>query len=248
MNRPGLRESVGTAVNASNLASDTLKEHPIDRVAAMARADEFGSVLWRLKAGGDRTVLKRAALLLSHRAWEDGIKAGSWELRTRICERVINEWLQDKCTNCKGRGRTGMGKGVVISTRADCPMCSGSGLVPHIGRLSLLLMGMGTKDGEPVEIQMAPCGSCAGRGKVWHKKEIKEASLGKPCSGCGGTGQRRINGAERARIVGVSAKNYWKSWDRRFWEIRRLVREADGEAGEDIRTALRGPRKEVDEG
>ena len=203
MNRPSLKESVGTSVNSINLASDTLREHPVDRVAALARADALGSALWRLKVGGDMTMLKRAVALLALRARaQDKPPLGEWTrhpsghlLVLDICERIINEWLQDKCPKCKGRGRTGMGKGTVVNAMADCPMCSGAGRMPHIGRITLLLMGMGTRDGSEVAIETVPCGSCDGKGKVPLEKTVKEASLGKVCTQCQGSRRRRINGA-----------------------------------------------------
>lgn len=254
MNRPSLREAVGCAVNSSNLKSDDLKESSVDRVAAMASASELGSVLLRLKVGGDTTVLKRAAALLARlvREQEDP-PFGDWtraktSLIYRICERVINEWLQDKCPKCRGRGRTGMGKGVVISSSVDCHPCAGSGRVLHVGNRTQAVLDspefgplmFGAE--EAFRSNTIPCKWCNGKGSILTDKSIKEASLGKVCTQCQGTRQRRINGAERARVVGVSPKNYWKTWDPRFRAIRLLVAIADGEAGEDIRTILRGAR------
>lgn len=270
MIRPSLKESVGTAVNASNLASDENKECPVDRIAAMARADALGSALWRIKVGGDMGALAPAAILLAHRvSHSEGF--AQWGLTDHLkllsmCKRVLNEWLQDKCTQCKGRGRTGMGKGKVISSSVDCPCCAGSGRVGHVGKITAALIATGeatyqrhyrfkgevrTKaktivmPEEGITPQTKPCPDCSGLGKVQSEKSIKEASLGKLCGRCEGSGRARINGVERARVVGVSRQGYWQVWDARFLEIRRLLAEADGEAMEDIRKALRGPREEV---
>lgn len=259
MNRPSLRETVGCSVNSSNLKSSDLKEGAIDRVASMARADALGSALWRIKVGGDMGALAPAAILLAHRVSHSD-EFAHWGLTDHLkllsmCKRVLNEWLQDKCTQCKGRGRTGMGKGKVISSSVDCACCAGSGRLPHFPEFSqTMLHGLdGLTEYGPISFEARefiasrtqPCPDCSGLGKVQSEKSIKEASLGKLCGRCEGSGRARINGAERARIVGVSPKNYWKSWDARFLEIRMLLAKADLGAVEVIREALRGPREEV---
>lgn len=267
--KPSLRETVGCAVNSSNLKSDDLKEGAVDRVASMARADALGSALWRVKVGGDMSALAPAALLLSHRV-ANSEEFPEWGMDDhlkllRICKRVLNEWLQDKCTQCKGRGRTGMGKGKVEQGSVACQVCNGSGRVAHVGQISAQLLATGkatygrhyrfkgqvrtkaqTIEMKPDDVipQTRPCLTCAGVGKIKTEKSIKEASLGKLCGRCEGSGRARINGAERAKVVGVSRQAYWQVWDARFMAIRQLLAEADGEAGEDIRTALRGPREE----
>lgn len=151
----------------------------------------FASTLWRLKYGGDHTLLTKAVGLLTLRIRNDGRisdvlprKSGlsSAPLLREICQYLINEWMSDKCTKCRGRGRTGLGRGGV-------------------------------------------------------------RSVGKSCGSCGGNGKRRINGAERSRLVGVTPPAYWKIWHPRFTAIRDLIIESDVGAVEDVRIALRGPRE-----
>lgn len=272
MDKPGLKESVGSAMNASNLASDARKETAVDRVAALSRADELGSALWRLKAGGDLSVIARASTLLALRVRQsDAPGLGEWTrlpsgygLVLRICQRIVNEWLQDRCPKCKGRGRTGMGKGSVKRELVDCATCSGSGQIAHVGTVSKSILETGTYtfnrhyrfkgqtrtkpktiavDPAAVTPQSRPCQACRGVGKIAREAEVKGASLGKICTPCQGSGKNRINGAARAEIVGVSRVAYWKTWDARFLAIRRILGEADGETVEEVRTALRGPRE-----
>lgn len=252
MTRPSLKESVGTAVNTSNMKSDILVEGAADRLAALARADALGSALWRLKAGGDLTVLKRAAALLALRARREFLFPASPALMLEICSRILNEWLQDKCPKCKGRGRTGMGTGSVVRQVADCEGCAGSGRSQHIGGISAALLE--SSEYGPISPELRhfllsttkPCPDCSGAGKVMKDKTVNKTSLGKPCYQCLGTGRSRVNGAERAVVVGVTRQAYWQTWDVRFNAVRHMLAVAEGEPAEKVRAALRGPRPATD--
>lgn len=271
MTRPGLKETVGISVNASDLSSNPNRETAVDRVAALGFSDPLGAALWRLKVGGDLSAWKPAVMLLAHAAREVGV-AGSWKLKglkdgtpallLRLCEQVLAEWLHTNCERCKGRGLTGLARGGVDTKKKPCVVCHGVGRVEYVGNLSQQLLAAGqanfkqriwhrnkTSTLKPavmtlyeteVPVGTIGCPGCSGRG--WNFATEKKNPKERACKTCKGTGQRRINGVERANVVGVTTAAYYRNWAPRFDAVRAIIKRYDLEAFEDVRTVLRGPR------
>ena len=110
--RRTLREIVGTAV-ASGVNSDA--------IAAMAFADRLGSQLWRLKYGNDATSYAPALALVTKRM--RGRKKEPFALLSRFAARAIEEYLDDLCHHCGGRGAIYADATAVHA----CTFCEGTG-------------------------------------------------------------------------------------------------------------------------
>lgn len=115
-----LREQLGKAFGATSLRDSATGEMPVTRIAAFGAAQvrrsdggqsaprTLGGYLWRLKWGHDRAALKPAALLVAKqvakragaRHWQ-----GTGELWQRFALQAIDEWANERCAACHGRGR-----------------------------------------------------------------------------------------------------------------------------------------------
>ncbi len=114
-----LRKLVARALNGANLASSDVEETAIDRIAAMAFGDALGSALWRLQLSHDAASYRRAIELLARRARPI---VRDRDIRRRLCDTVLREWLDTLCRHCGGRG-------VVVAAdqpTRSCPVCEGT--------------------------------------------------------------------------------------------------------------------------
>lgn len=226
--RPDLRERLGAALNSSDLSPDDVRERPVDLIAALGYTQlnpnasehaevelstvdprtELGSLLMRLKYGGDRVLGGRALQLLvvwiqhqrAYRKWRIRF-VGEKERLEKFARLVLAEWLFPVCQECHGREYQGLDVGAVKSRRVQCKRCQGSGEVKN-ARAN----GNG-------HIRTA-CIGCRGFGNYTLERMVQ----GKPrqCSGCNGTGVHRGSDADRALELGVDVKVYERLWARRF--------------------------------
>ncbi len=220
--KPGVLERLGVAMNSADLAPVEERIGAVELLGALAYTQtnpdatahveldaavidprtELASVLVRLKYGGDRVLGERAVRLLvlwvhnqrAYRKWK--LRAGDTTLE-RFVRQGLAEWLYPVCQVCQGRGVLGMDKGAAVSKRVRCKRCDGTGEV----RLK----------STNVRRTCAPCHGMGGM-TVW--RQIR----GKPreCYSCMGTGARRPNDAERARVLHVEQRVYQRHWLRRF--------------------------------
>lgn len=239
--KPTLRESVGTAVNSSDLSPNRMG---VARLMALGLADAFGAELWRIKYGGDHGALPRAAGLLYKRSQGALPWAAKLDqlLLLAICKYLLNAWVQDRCPRCKGRGRIGLSRGAAISSQNQCEPCAGTGRIEVAGQLlsraraegfMVVAPGGVVYDPKAIAVPLSICDNCHGRGFVFTEEQQK-ASLGSVCPMCNGSHKRRVNGAERARVVGISTQGYWKVWHRRFVAVDELIKAADQDAAYDV--------------
>lgn len=109
----------------SDLRDDST-HHNTDILAAVALSSKMGSMLFRVKYGGeydcvrDLTYLWRAIIdkRLSRRGWNGVAKS--------VADKSLEFWLDDLCNTCKGRGHP-----IIVNTpsleESTCPDCNGTG-------------------------------------------------------------------------------------------------------------------------
>lgn len=237
--KPDLRERLGAALNSSDLSPSGERVVHVDLIAALAYTQtnpdaaehekpeheklelavvdprtELGSLLMRIKYGGDRTAGDRALALLvvwiqhqkAYRKWRVRF-VGEKERLLKFARVALAEWLFPVCEACKGRQYVGLDTGEVESKRVRCNRCRGRGHVLQLPTAS----PYAEYGGRPVQVQ---CVACRGFGWYTHVKPVK----GKPrqCDGCKGTGIRRDSDADRASELGVDVKAYERLWAKRF--------------------------------
>lgn len=125
---PELAKLVVSAMRSGSLEPNADREVPIDRVMAFAVGalrDPLGEALCRLKYLDEVGAYEDALRLLTARAARIGESRRSVR---RVCERVLEEWFNDNCESCGGRGYL-----VIEGTphaRNGCVVCGGSGRQP----------------------------------------------------------------------------------------------------------------------
>ncbi|SHL04896.1 hypothetical protein [Paraburkholderia terricola] len=145
-----LKEQVGVAINPRSQTADSVGDVAL-KIGALARVDELGALLLRMKYGDDkrRSGLHRAVLLLAKRERSSvRFRRGKYiafkrEIREaphatpqspmadvieRFSAAVLEAWLDDMCGACSGRGNVG-GKEDVESGTAACGTCGATGKV-----------------------------------------------------------------------------------------------------------------------
>jgi len=230
--KPGLREKMGVAVNATDLSSIEGHEGAVERIAALAYTQtnpgsvehaakaideidpgaELGALLIRIKAGGQYREADRAADLFVH--WIRGHpKYAHWKIRDgrgllqAFARQGLAEWLWPVCVECKGVEAVGMERDRRENKRVKCRSCRGDGRVRRT-----------TESGKPF---WRSCELCCGFGRTLREKVYNVKP--RDCPSCNGTGQRLINDNERARVLRVSLAQYQRHWLKRFdWLRRRL--------------------------
>lgn len=116
-----LRKLMAAALSGTDLSSSDIQETAIDRIAAMAFTDALGGELWRLQLSHDPRAYRRVLALLVHRTKPI---ARDRAIRQRLCETVLQEWLDTLCRHCAGRGFV-MVEG---SPKRTCTVCAGTTL------------------------------------------------------------------------------------------------------------------------
>lgn len=71
------------------------------------------------------------------------------------------------------------------------------------------------------------CRHCQGRGFLPARTQRPVPKL---CASCGGTARLKVNGVERAKLIGLSHQAYYKTWEARFTKVWNTVHMIEGEA------------------
>lgn len=111
------------ALQGLDMLDDPLRETGLDRIGALACSDPLGAALWRVKWAGDPRSFGTALALLVKRVRKPH------EARTmvvKLCHAVLQEWLDELCRHCEGRGAM-VTPGTPVARHA-CPVCSGTGV------------------------------------------------------------------------------------------------------------------------
>lgn len=120
----GLREAVRHTIAAGDLRQSAVHEAGADQMGAMALTREpLGAALWRILDDHDAIAYQRALQLLVLRVRPRGGHHGR-SIYAKICRQVLNEWLDNKCRRCAGRGYM-VAENEVKST---CTVCDGTRL------------------------------------------------------------------------------------------------------------------------
>lgn len=133
-----VRKLLATALQSSDLSDNPLEETALDRILAMAHADQLGRLLWRLRLANDAQSFRPAVSVLVKRMRR---KAEPLPMLERIASCAIKEWLDDLCKTCGGRGNI-IPKDSPAPTHA-CTVCSGSGRRRHTDFARGRALGMG---------------------------------------------------------------------------------------------------------
>lgn len=208
------RESLATALHSSHLEHGT-HDCPIDKIGALARSDDLGAALWRLKYGRDDRALPEAARILyarvvkraSRKRWRNSMMS-RYDLMVKQC---LDEYLIDKCKSCHGRGELGSEYDRRQTVRSLCGRCGGNGRAIYKA-----------KSGGMVS---ASCSACCGFGTVSRTTEAP-AQKPFPCPACGGQKARQVFVEERLAI-GITQDQYSDRWERYFAEVLGMIAEAD---------------------
>ena len=121
----GIDESLALAVSAATLEWSDHTVRPIDYVAALAGASALAADILRAKHD-DGSALRRAVLLLAHKARKTGLKHRlflSPSQSVAFAAGALTEILNPKCRRCKGASDV-----VAGNLKITCPTCSGAGV------------------------------------------------------------------------------------------------------------------------
>lgn len=103
----GLKEQVTASIHASTLASRSHALMPVDKIQALAHADRIGILLYHLRAG-DASGLRELSRLLTRK-----IKCAA------AVNLALHEWLNQRCSQCQGRGEIWIGETLIICAGCD---------------------------------------------------------------------------------------------------------------------------------
>lgn len=143
-----LMERAGVAMSVRGQFTDPIAD-PKVTLGALAFANDLGRSLVRIKAGQDvtRETVRRATLLLAQMIRTSGrfrrsrftglnrdeqrdqraghaVERAKVDIIERFALRLLDEWVNDQCARCEGRGV------VRRDGRYICPDCAGSGKRP----------------------------------------------------------------------------------------------------------------------
>lgn len=234
--RPNVLERLGSALNAKDLSAIEDRTGAVELIGALGFAQinpdgaehgeidistidprtELGSLLVRIKYGGDRSLTDRAIRLMlvwvrhqrAYRKWK--LRAGGEGLLEKFVRLGFSGWLDPVCRTCSGRALLGLERGAVKSRRVRCSRCSGRGTFDQLPRNAKYSKAQGLS---PRAIRR-PCTACHGMGAVTVHRTVRE----KPgqCSDCRGTGICTPSSADQAIALGIDVKVYEKHWAKRF--------------------------------
>lgn len=128
-----INDRISTAVNSSNLKHRDERIVDVDVVGALAYAGGLGSLLHRIKDGGQLYTAKEAVVFIANR-----IKGIAYKRRWKInkaqtilmAELVLDEWVNDRCNSCNGVGKHLLKwyEHDIEKTRDEvCSCCGGTG-------------------------------------------------------------------------------------------------------------------------
>ncbi|MGU7780441.1 hypothetical protein [Burkholderia sp. PU8-34] len=253
-----LKERAGIAMSVRGQFTDPIAD-PKVTLGALAFANDLGRLLVRIKAAQQAKpeMVRRATLLLAQMMRTSGrfkrgkfsgmkrderreqragnaVERANVDVIERFALRLLDEWVNDQCVTCEGRGVIRRSpKLPQVTTR--CLVCAGRGKVCVSEERIPFYHG---RNGPLVFREYEGCGVCSGMGRVTltPTSDVKGRHI---CSDCGGTGKRPIDDAARAQALGVTLKEYRRNWSWRFHDMLGLLDAVDGSVSDTMRRQLR---------
>ncbi|WGS43105.1 hypothetical protein LFL97_06145 [Burkholderia sp. JSH-S8] len=254
-----LKERVGVAMSVRGQFTDPIAD-PKVTLGALAFANDLGSSLARIKAGPLPTpaMVRRATLLLAQMIRTSGrfkrarftgfsrderreqraghaVERSKADIVERFALRLLDEWVNDQCAECEGRGVVRRARPVTTSTHA-CDVCGGSGKMCVSEERIPFFEG---RNGPLVFREYEPCDDCSGIGRI-AASPVSDAKGRHICPDCSGSGKRQVDDAGRAHALGVSLDEYRRNWSWRFHDMLSLLDTVDGSVYDTLRRQLRG--------
>jgi predicted RNA-binding Zn-ribbon protein involved in translation (DUF1610 family) len=254
-----LKEQVGVAMSVRGQFTDPIAD-PKVTLGALAFANDLGRLLVRIKAGPLPTseMIRRATLLLAQMIRTSGrfkrarftgysrderrdqraghaIERANVDIIERFALRLLNEWVNDQCVKCGGRGIARLERAVSTATHT-CDACGGRGKVCVSEERIPFFEG---RNGPLVFREYEPCDECSGTGRIG-ASPVSDAKGRHICPDCSGSGKRPVDDAGRAHALGVSLDEYRSNWSRRFHDMLALLDAVDGSVSDTLRRQLRG--------
>jgi hypothetical protein len=121
-----IRKLIASAVTGGDLSESEITETALDRVMALGTAgisSPLGTSLWRLKYANDHREYEPALALLTRQVRRPNQVLS---FMRKLCQCVLNEWLDELCRKCGGRGHI-VAEGTPHAKSA-CTSCSGHGV------------------------------------------------------------------------------------------------------------------------
>ncbi|KVC74672.1 hypothetical protein WI73_05720 [Burkholderia ubonensis] len=253
-----LKERAGIAMSVRGQFTDPIAD-PKVTLGALAFANDLGRLLVRIKAAQQAKpeMIRRATLLLAQMMRTSGrfkrgkfsglkrderreqrggnaVERANVDVIERFALRLLDEWVNDQCVMCDGRGVIRRSPELPQVT-AGCLVCAGRGKVCVSEESIPFYHG---RNGPLVFREYEGCGVCGGMGRVTLTPtgDVKGRHI---CSDCGGTGKRPIDDAARAQALGVTLKEYRRNWSWRFHDMLGLLDAVDGSVSDTMRRQLR---------
>lgn len=254
-----LMERAGIAMSVRGQFTDPIAD-PKVTLGALAFANDLGRLLVRIKAGQQATpaTIRRAMLLLAQMIRTSGrfkrarftgytrderreqragqaVERSNVDIVERFALRLLDEWVNDQCVECEGRGVVRRAR-VVATTAQTCSVCAGTGKVCVSEELIPFFEG---RNGPVVFREYEPCDDCGGMGRI-AAPLVSDAKGRHICPVCSGSGKRQVDEAGRAHALGVSIADYRRNWSWRFHDMLALLDSVDGSVSDTMRKQLRG--------
>ncbi|WP_414451494.1 hypothetical protein AB4851_22385 [Burkholderia sp. 22PA0099] len=253
-----LKERAGIAMSVRGQFTDPIAD-PKVTLGALAFASDLGRLMTRIKAGPHPTpeMVRRASLLLAQMIRTSGrfkrgkfsglkreelreqragqaVERAKFDIVERFALRLLDEWVNDQCIECEGRGVVRRARGIRNIT-PRCVTCVGAGKICVSEERIPFFVG---RNGPLVFREFDPCDDCGGMGRV-APASIIDAQGRRICPVCSGSGKRQADEASRAHSIGVSLAEYRNNWSWRFHDMLALIDNVDGSVCDIMRRQLR---------
>ncbi|RQR47453.1 hypothetical protein DIE19_34585 [Burkholderia sp. Bp9126] len=253
-----LMERAGVAMSVRGQFTDPIAD-PKVTLGALAFANDLGRLLVRIKAAQQAKpeMIRRATLLLAQMMRTSGrfkrgkfsgltrderreqragnaVERANVDVIERFALRLLDEWVNDQCVTCEGRGVIRRSPEQPKATMR-CLVCAGRGKVCVSEERIPFFHG---RNGPLVFREYEGCDVCNGMGRT--KMAAPATIQGRHiCPDCGGAGKRPIDDAARAQALGVTLKEYRRNWSWRFHDMLGLLDAVNASVSDTMRRQLR---------
>lgn len=141
------RELIAHSLHSSHLESSDIREMPIDRIGALARATKLGRLLWRWKYAKQecRGAVLSELLVKARKRTRIGKFHKEHSTLEKACRQGLLEWYSPQCRNCRGACEVMLGDKKMV-----CPQCNGVGVHAYGDRERVDGMGISQEEYDKV--------------------------------------------------------------------------------------------------